>query len=122
LENITEQSKKIPNFINLRRVTMEAFAGFIRCSFCGGAMVPVRGNEYYGCCNAKRKICKNRLLILKNQIETIVLNDLKKKFLSTTSLTGEKVVKGYYVAHTSFQTVALLSEKSQPLLQFSKKS
>lgn len=97
-----------------------------------------KGGVRYGCSNAKSKSCNNKLRISRSQIEAMILNDLKEKFLTAESL---KFVDGwvlkelartielasihgkatlahaqliqmgsYYVAHTSIQAIALLSE------------
>ncbi len=63
-------------------------AGLIKCKCCDGAMVQVsgKGGGYYGCYNAKRKVCKNNLKIPRKRIEAIILNDLKEKFLTAENL------------------------------------
>ncbi len=63
-------------------------AGLIKCKCCDGAMVQVsgKGGGYYGCYNAKRKVCTNKLMIPRKRIETIILNDLKEKFLTAENL------------------------------------
>lgn len=59
-----------------------ALTGLIKCKCCDGAMVQVsgKGGGYYGCYNAKRKSCTNKLLISRKRVEAIILNDLKKNF------------------------------------------
>ena len=58
-------------------------AGLMKCQHCEGAMVLVsgKGNGYYGCYNAKRKTCSNKLLIARNKVEKIILKELKEKLL-----------------------------------------
>ncbi len=65
-----------------------ALAGLIKCKSCNGAMVQVsgKGGGYYGCYNAKRKSCSNKLLIPRKRVEAIILNDLKEKFLTVENL------------------------------------
>ena len=65
-----------------------ALAGLIKCRCCDGAMVQVsgKGGGYYGCYNAKRKSCTNKLLVPRKRIEAIILNDLKEKFLTAENL------------------------------------
>jgi hypothetical protein len=120
---------------------IHALARLIKCEYCDGEMVQVsaRGKEYYGCCNAKTESCTNKLRISRSQVEAIILNDLKEKFLTVENLKsidalalkglpeaieldpirGESLLANaqfikscsYYVAHTSIQTVALLQEE-----------
>lgn len=104
-------------------------AGLIRCRSCEGVLIPQKGERYYGCYTAKQKECNNKQLISREKIETIILNDLKAKFLRNFSISidfveekfeeMEKVHPGpldlpkcpFYVAHTSIQTLALLEEE-----------
>lgn len=98
-----------------------------------------KGGGCYGCSNAKSKSCNNKLRISRSQVEAIILNDLKEKFLTAESLkcVDEWVLKelartielaslqgkgalehaqliqmgSYYVAYTSIQAITLLSEQ-----------
>ncbi len=65
-----------------------ALAGLIKCKCCDGAMVQVsgKGGGYYGCYNAKRKSCTNKLMIPRKRVEAIILNDLREKFLTVENL------------------------------------
>ncbi len=75
--------------------------------------VSCKGSGYYGCSNARRKECSNKMLIPRRQVEAIILNDLKEKYLRKDfeMENGKQVGKrSYYVAHTSIQTLALLNE------------
>ncbi len=121
-----------------------ALVDLIKCKCCDGEIVQVSGKNggHYGCYNAKRESCNNKLLISSRQVEAIILNDLKEKFLTVDSLKyiDEFVLKdllemvelesvpgdrplanaylikscSYYVAYTSIQTVALLDEVCEP--------
>ncbi len=44
-------------------------------------LVSGKGSGYYGCYNAKRKTCNNKMLIARNKVEKIILNELKEKLL-----------------------------------------
>jgi len=120
--------------------TTYVLARFLRCSWCQGDVIEVNGRNCYGCYNACEKTCNNSRLILKEQIEEMILNDLKRKFLFITTpnhvgavfvfkdifqSNGSQIDKesfgrkehsidrsAYYVARTSIQTLALLNEKS----------
>jgi hypothetical protein len=63
-------------------------AGLLKCKSCGGAIVQIsgKGGGYYGCYNNKRKTCNNKLLIRRTKIESIIVNDLKDKFLTAENL------------------------------------
>lgn len=103
-----------------------------------------KGGGCYGCSNAKSKSCNNKLRISQSQVEAMILNDLKEKFLTAESLKygdawvlkelartvelayvqgkcalahAQLIQMGsYYVAYTSIQTIALLSEQSDDLV------
>lgn len=64
------------------------FAGLMKCHCCDGAMTLVsgKGSGYYGCYNAKRKTCKNKLLISRNKVEKIILGALKEKLLISENI------------------------------------
>lgn len=63
-------------------------AGLLKCKSCGGAIVQVCGKSggYYGCYNAKRKTCSNKLTVQRKRLETILLNTLKEKFLTAENV------------------------------------
>ena len=118
-----------------------ALAGFIKCRYCGGEVVQVsaKDRECYGCQNAKKESCDNTLLMSGRGVETVILNDLKEKFLTTqglkcadklalkdvlemtelkplpreTLLANGHSIKNcsYYVGYTSIQTLSLLDEQ-----------
>jgi hypothetical protein len=118
-----------------------ALAGLIKCKCCNGTVVQVsiKDGGRYGCKNAKKEGCKNKLRISKKDIEAIILNDLKEKFLTAHNLkyvdklalkdlcrkielepvpgkspsANEQHIQScsYYVANTSIQTIALLHEE-----------
>jgi hypothetical protein len=120
---------------------IHALASLIKCRYCEGEVVQVSSKDggYYGCYNAKRESCNNKLLISWKLVEAIIINDLKEKFLTVESfkyidklvlkgllgaiefepiekrcrLVNAQLIKScsYYVAHTSVQTLALLDEE-----------
>lgn len=64
------------------------FAGLLQCKCCGEAIVQVCGKAggYYGCYNAKRKTCTNKLTIQRKRIEELLLSSLKERFLTAENL------------------------------------
>jgi len=72
-------------------------SGIMKCQCCGGAIVLIAGagNGYYGCFNAKRKTCNNKLLVPRKRIEKTIIDDLKEKILTLENLSYvyEKVEK-----------------------------
>ena len=58
-------------------------AGIIRCGTCNGAMVQIsgKGSGYYGCHNAKKKSCENKLNIPRKRLEQTVLKMIQEKLL-----------------------------------------
>ena len=63
-------------------------AGLMRCYCCGGAIVLIsgKGNGYYGCYNAKRKTCTNKLLIPRKRLEKAIISELKEKILTRENI------------------------------------
>jgi len=63
-------------------------AGLLKCKSCGGAIVQICGKNggYYGCYNAKRKTCNNKLTIQRKRLEAIFLQSLKEKFLTAENI------------------------------------
>lgn len=63
-------------------------AGLLDCKCCGGAIVQISGKSggYYGCYNATRKTCKNKLIIQRKRVEAILVKELKEKFLTVENL------------------------------------
>lgn len=63
-------------------------AGIMKCDKCGGAIVLIsgKGSGYYGCYNAKRRTCSNKLLIPRKRIEQTILEELKEKLLTVENL------------------------------------
>ena len=118
---------------------IRALAGLIKCKCCDATIMQVsaRDGGYYGCNNYKREICDNKQQLSKAQVEAIILNDLKEKFLTSKSFKSMSALKGllreleldiaprkhspasaqsnltslYYVSHTSIQTVALIDSE-----------
>ncbi len=64
------------------------FAGQMQCKACGGAIVQVCGKAggYYGCYNARRKTCTNKLTIRRSRVEDILLSSLKERILTAENL------------------------------------
>jgi len=63
-------------------------SGLMKCQSCGGAIVLIggAGNGYYGCFNAKRKTCNNKLLVPRKRIEKAIIANLKEKILTLENL------------------------------------
>ena len=63
-------------------------AGLLKCKSCGGAIVQICGKSggYYGCYNAKRKTCNNKLTIQRKRLEAILLQSIKEKFLTAENI------------------------------------
>ena len=63
-------------------------AGLLKCKACGGAIVQICGKSggYYGCYNAKRKTCTNKLTIQRKRLEAILIESLKEKFLTAENI------------------------------------
>ncbi len=64
------------------------FSGLMKCNACGGAIVLIsgKGTGYYGCYNARRKTCKNMLLIPRKRIEEKIITQLKEEYLTVANL------------------------------------
>ena len=64
------------------------FAGQLQCKCCGGSIVQVCGKSggYYGCHNAKRKTCTNKLTIPRTRLEDLLLENLKHNLLTEENL------------------------------------
>ena len=63
-------------------------AGMMKCNKCNGAIVLIsgKGSGYYGCYNAKRRSCDNKLLIPRKRIEQTIIEELKQKLLTVENL------------------------------------
>jgi site-specific DNA recombinase len=63
-------------------------AGLLKCNSCGGAIILIsgKGSGYYGCYNAKRKTCENKLLVPRKRVEEVIIKDLKEKILTSNNL------------------------------------
>ena len=63
-------------------------AGLMKCHSCGGAIVLIsgKGGGYYGCYNAKRRTCDNKLLVSCRRIEKTIISELKGKILTAENL------------------------------------
>ena len=66
----------------------QLLSGLLKCDQCNGAIVLIsgKGNGYYGCYNARRKTCDNKLLISRKKIETAILLELKSNILTVKNL------------------------------------
>ncbi len=64
------------------------FAGQLQCKCCGGAIVQVcgKGGGYYGCHQAKRKICSNKLTIPRKRLEELLLAEIRDKLCTAENL------------------------------------
>ena len=58
-------------------------SGSLKCGSCGNAMALVsgKGSGYYGCLNASRKSCDNRVLISRKRLEDKLLSALNEQVL-----------------------------------------
>ena len=83
-----ERSSLCPQKSYVHSHPKDLFSGLLQCKMCGGAIVQVSGKSggYYGCYNAKRKTCTNKLTIQKKRIEEILLNRLQEQFLTSENL------------------------------------
>ena len=63
-------------------------AGLMKCDACGGAIVLIsgKGSGYYGCYNAKRKTCENKLLVPRKRVEKVIISELRAKILTGQNL------------------------------------
>ena len=79
-------SKKTISYIHSNPTHL--LAGLLKCKSCGGAIVQICGKSggYYGCYNAKRKTCTNKLTIRRKRLEAILLKSLKEKFLTAENV------------------------------------
>src|SRR5262245_44316048 len=58
-------------------------SGALKCGACGGAIALVsgKGSGYYGCLNASRRSCENKVLIARKRIEDRFLSALNQDVL-----------------------------------------
>ena len=58
------------------------------CDVCGAAMAQVsgKGGGYYGCLSARKGACTNRLLVIRNVCERIILSTVGQRLASTGNL------------------------------------
>ena len=63
-------------------------SGLLKCHSCGGAIVLIsgKGSGYYGCYNAKRKTCDNKLLVPRKRVEQAIISDLRNRILTAENL------------------------------------
>ena len=94
---------------NLNETLVEVFAasdplaGLTKCKCCDGAIARVN-KRYYGC--ARRHCCENKSLLLRKQVEEVLMRDLREKFLGKVADAQENC--SIYVSRTSIQTLAFL--------------
>lgn len=64
------------------------FSGLMRCSLCEGPIVLLsgKGSGYYGCYNAKRKMCTNHLLVPRKRLEETIISELQERILTVENL------------------------------------
>ena len=72
-------------------------SGNIACGSCGGSIILVsgKGSGYYGCHNARRKSCDNKMLISRKKLESFFMQALFEKVLKPEhlELVYQKVAK-----------------------------
>ena len=56
-------------------------AGSMTCGTCGGNIIQVSGKNggYYGCANARKKSCDNKVLVRRSLVEKIVVSEVRKQ-------------------------------------------
>lgn len=64
------------------------FSGLMKCNVCGGAIVLIsgKGSGYYGCYNARRKTCRNTLLVPLKKIEGTIIPKLVNEIITPGNL------------------------------------
>ncbi len=64
------------------------FSGLMKCHVCGGAIVLIsgKGSGYYGCYNARRKTCRNTLLVPLKKVEEKIISKLVNEILTPENL------------------------------------
>lgn len=64
------------------------FSGLMKCQCCSGAIVLIsgKGSGYYGCYNAKRGTCSNKLLVPRKRVEKTIISDLKERILTSENV------------------------------------
>lgn len=82
-------------------------ASLIRCKLCDGTLVKLscKRSECYGCYNAQKKACENKLALARRQLKNLHIDVLKEKFLEVRL----RKKRPYYVLHTSIQTLAFVA-------------
>ena len=81
-------------------------SGNLNCGLCGGSLslVSGKGKGYYGCLNASRKSCENKMLISRKKLEKHFMNALYEKALTPDVLgsvydkVAEKVKEQFIIA------------------------
>ena len=59
-------------------------AGAMTCRTCGGSISQVSGKSggYYGCANARKKSCDNKVIVRRSLVEKVVVNEVRKQISS----------------------------------------
>ena len=84
--NIKNSKIKQQSYIHSNPVHL--LSGLMKCKCCGGAIILISGKNsgYYGCFNAKRKTCNNKLIVSRKRIEKIIISELQEKILTLDNL------------------------------------
>jgi len=115
--------------------SIRALAGLIKCKYCNGVIEPfsVKAGVYYICYNSKKENCSNKFKISGEQVEAIILDDLKEKYVTPQRFKSEtrlmqkkirkainlrsspepRIIDSYYVTYTSIQSIGLLNEENK---------
>lgn len=82
------QGTSLPQKSYIHANPTHLLSGLLKCKCCGGPMVQIsgKGGGYYGCYNAKRKSCKNKLIISRKRVEKIIVEELKTRILTAENV------------------------------------
>ena len=55
-------------------------AGAMKCGSCGAAIIQVSGKSggYYGCANARKKSCDNKVIVRRSLVEKFIIDELRR--------------------------------------------
>lgn len=88
IESVFPRRKGKKGFEGKRKSYVEShpthlLSGALKCGACGGAIALVsgKGSGYYGCLNASRRSCENRVLIARKRLEEKFLAALNQEVL-----------------------------------------
>ncbi len=83
IEKAFPKDKKRPGFSTNQKSRVKThpqhlLSGSLRCGSCGGsiALVSGKGSGYYGCLNAKRKSCENKVMVSRSKLEKHMISHL----------------------------------------------